>query len=62
MLGHRDTPVGSRGTPTRASSSAQSGDVHIRTSAPSARECTASLTIGSTPPRDPYIDNNTRIS
>jgi hypothetical protein len=35
---------------------------HTRTSAPSARDCTASPTIGSTSPRDPYVDNNTRIS
>ena len=31
-------------------------------SAPRARNCTASPTIGSTSPRDPYVDSNTRIS
>jgi hypothetical protein len=61
MAGHRDAPVGTSGTPTPGNSSTKSGDEHTRTSAPSARECTASLTIGSTSPRDPYIDNNTRI-
>ena len=62
MLGHRHTPIGTGGTPTRASSSAKSGGAHTRTSAPSARDCTASPTIGSTSPRHPYVDNNTRIS
>lgn len=33
-----------------------------RTSAPSARNCTASPTSGSTSPRDPYVDKNTRTS
>ena len=47
----------------RASSSANSssGGAHTRTSAPSSRNCTASPTSGSTSPRDPYVDNNTRI-
>src|SRR6185295_7703845 len=31
-----------------------------RTSAPSARSAPANPTIGSTSPRDPYVDNNTR--
>jgi hypothetical protein len=57
-------PNGTSGTPTPASSStnSSSGGAHTRTSAPSARSCTASPTIGSTSPRDPYVDNNTRIS
>ena len=38
MLGHRHTPIGTSGTPTRASTSAQSGGAHTRTSAPSARQ------------------------
>ena len=54
---------GTSGTPTPASSSlnSSSGGAHTRTSASSARSCTASATIGSTSPRDPYVDNNTRI-
>src|ERR671918_591660 len=51
MLGHRHTPAGV--TPVATSPSPPS--------APSARDCTASPTIGSTSPRDPYVDNNTRI-
>jgi hypothetical protein len=39
-----------------------SGGVHTRTSESSARNRTASPTIGSTSPRDLYVDNNTRIS
>lgn len=39
-----------------------SGGPHISTSAPMAWSCTASPTIGSTSPRDPYVANNTRIS
>jgi hypothetical protein len=35
---------------------------HNRTSAPSARNCTACPTTGPTSPRDPVVDNNTRIS
>ena len=57
-----DWPTGTSGTPTRASSSAKSGGAHTRTSAPSSRNRTASATIGSTSPRDPHVDNNTRIS
>src|SRR5215213_2355332 len=49
--GRTGWPTGTSGTPTRASSSA-----------PSARNRTASPTIGSTSPRDPYVDNNTPIS
>ncbi len=57
-------PNGTSGMPTRASISANSssGGAHTRASAPSARSCTASATIGSTSPRDPYVDNNTRTS
>ena len=55
-------PNGTSGTPNWASRSAQSGGAHTRTSAPSARNCTASPTSGSTSPRPPYVDNNTRIS
>src|SRR5215207_7699731 len=54
-------PSGTSGTPTSASRSAQSGGAHIRTSAPSPRNRTASATSGSTSPRPPYVDNNTRI-
>ena len=57
-----DRPTGTIGTPTRASCSAKSGGAHIRTSAPSARNATANPNIGSTSPRDPHVDNNTRIS
>jgi hypothetical protein len=42
--------------------SAESGSAHTRTSAPSARDRTASPTTGSTSPRPPCIDNNTRTS
>src|SRR5262249_49009529 len=35
---------------------------HTTTSAPSSRSCTANPSSGSTSPRDPYVDNNTRIS
>jgi hypothetical protein len=45
-----------------ASRSAQSGGAHTRTSAPSARNRTASPTSGSTPPRESYVDNDTRTS
>jgi hypothetical protein len=55
MLGHRRPPAGI--TPV-----AQSGGAHTRTSAPSARNRTASPTIGSASPRNMYVDNNTRIS
>src|SRR5215204_2452096 len=67
MLGHSRapagmTPVATSGTPTRASRSAKSGGAHTDISAPSARNCTASPTIGSRSPSDSYVDNNTRIS
>jgi hypothetical protein len=52
MLGHRHTPAGV--TPLATSAS--------HPSAPSARNCTANRTIGSTSPRDRYVDKNTRIS
>ena len=57
--GRTGWPTGASGTPTGASSSAKSGGAHTGTSAPSARNCTASPTIGSTSPRDPYVDINT---
>src|SRR3954452_23189212 len=59
-----DGPAGTSGMPTRASSSvnSSSGGAHTRTSAPSARNCTASPTNGWTSPRDPYVDNTTRTS
>src|ERR687897_2360187 len=53
--GRTGWPPGTSGAPTRASSSAKSGGAHTRTSAPSPP-------IGSTSPRDPYVDNNTSIS
>jgi hypothetical protein len=56
MLGHRHTPVGITPVATSAShpsTAADSGGAHTRTASP---------TTGSTPPRDPYADNNTRIS
>jgi hypothetical protein len=67
MLGHSRTPAGmtpvaTSGTPTRASGSAKSGGAHTHASAPSARNRTASPTIGPTSPRDPYVDDDTRIS
>jgi hypothetical protein len=51
-------PIGTGGTPTPTSSPAKSGGAHTRTSAPSA----ASPTIGSTPQRDAYVDNNACMS
>ena len=59
-ISRTEWPAGTSGTPTRASRSAKSGGAHTRTSAPSARSAPASPTIGSTSPRDPYVDNNTR--
>src|SRR5207249_4771186 len=57
-------PSGTRGTPARASSAANSssGGAHTRACAPSSRSRTASPASGSTSPRDPHVDNNTRIS
>src|ERR687893_2218092 len=52
MLGHRHTPAGI--TPVATSAS--------HPSVPTARNRTASPTIGSASPRDPYVVNNTRIS
>src|SRR5215213_2991037 len=52
MLGHSRTPAGMTPVATTAS----------YPSAPSTRNRTASPTIGSTSPRDPYVDNNARIS
>src|SRR6266700_8205013 len=60
--GRTGGPTGTSGTPTSASRSAQSGGAHTRTSAPSARNRTASPTSGSTPPRESYVDKSTRIS
>src|SRR5579885_2801867 len=56
-------PSGTSGTPTPASRSAtsSSGGAHTRTSAPRARHHAASPTTGSTHPRDPDTDTNTRI-
>src|SRR6185437_1458781 len=65
MLGHRHTPAGTTPVATSAShpsAAAQSGGAHTRTCVPSARNRTASPPTGSTPPRDPYVDNTTRIS
>ena len=57
-------PSGTSGTSARPSSSPNSlsGGAHTRTSAPRARNRTASPAIGSTSPRDPYVDNSTRTS
>jgi hypothetical protein len=58
------TPVATSAShPSAAAQSggAQSGSAHTRTCVPRARNRTASPTIGSTPPRDLYVDNNTRI-
>jgi hypothetical protein len=52
MLGHPHTPAGIAPVATSAS----------HPSAPSARSRTANPTVGSTSPRDAYVDNNTRIS
>jgi hypothetical protein len=59
-----DGPSGTSGTPTRASSAANSssGGAHTRASAPSSRNPTASPASGSTSPRDPHVVNNTRTS
>jgi len=57
MFGHRHPLVDISGTPTPASNSAASGGTHTRTSAPNVGSCTASRTIGSTSPRDPYVNN-----
>ncbi len=54
------SPTGTSGTPTSASRCAQSGGPHIRTSAPSACNRTASASSGSMPPRESYVDNSTR--
>src|SRR6185437_13925680 len=59
-ISRTDWPVGTSVTPTRASRSAKSGGAHTRTSVPIARSAPANPTIGSTSPRDPYVDNNTR--
>jgi hypothetical protein len=63
-IGRTGRPTDTSGTLTPASSSTNtlSGGAHTRTSAPSARNRTASPTSGSTSPRDPYVDNNTRMS
>jgi len=63
-------PAGTSGTPTPANRrnrrvlwmNFSSGGAHTRTSAPSARNRTASPSSGSTSPRDPIVDNNTRTS
>ncbi len=57
-------PSGTSSTPTPASSAANSssGGAHTRASAPSSRSRTASPASGSTSPRDPHVDNTTRIS
>jgi hypothetical protein len=60
--GHRHTPIGTRGTPTRASCSAQSGGAHTRACALRVRNGTASSAIGLTSRCNPYVDNTTRNS
>jgi hypothetical protein len=76
MLEHHRTPFGimpvatgaSHPSVTAATSSAArrgrsaDGGAGVRASAPSAHGSTASSTVGSTSPRAPYADNNTRIS
>ena len=59
--GRTGGPTGTSGTPTPASRSAQSGGAHTRTSAPGARNRTASPTSGSTPPCESYVESNIRI-
>jgi hypothetical protein len=56
------SPTGTSSTPTSASRSAQSGGAHTSASAPSSCNRTASAASGSTPPRESYVDNSTRIS
>jgi hypothetical protein len=56
-----DLPAAIIGTPILATCSAKSGGAHILTSTPCARNWTANANIGSTSPRDPHVDNNTRI-
>jgi hypothetical protein len=53
-----DEPAGTSGTPTRASRSSKSGGAHSRTSTPSAFSATARAAIGSTSPREPYVDKD----
>jgi hypothetical protein len=48
-----DRPAGTSSKPTSATRSAKFGGAHTRTSAPRARSCTASPSIGSTSPREP---------
>ncbi|GAA3575357.1 hypothetical protein GCM10022235_51230 [Kribbella ginsengisoli] len=56
-----DRQIGTKGRPKPARNSSKSGGAATRTSAPLACNCSASATIGSTSPRDPYVDNKTRI-
>jgi hypothetical protein len=60
--GRRGGPAATSGTPTSATLAAHSGGAHTRTSEPRARNRTASPNSGSTPPRESYVNNNTRIS
>jgi len=57
-----DGPSGTSGTSNCANRSAQSGGAHTCTCALSSRARTASANSGSTSPRPPYVDNNTRMS
>jgi hypothetical protein len=54
-------PTGVNGIPMPSIQSPKSGGAHIRTSCPTARNCSASATTGWTSPRDPIVDNSTRI-
>ena len=60
-MSRSDLPIGISGTPARSASSAKSGGAQTRTSTPSPRNATANPIIGSTSPREPHVDNNTRI-
>ena len=57
-------PSGMSVTPTRARSAvnSSSGGAHTRTSAPSSRSRSARAASGSMSPREPQVDNRTRMS
>src|SRR5271167_363282 len=63
FIARTDSPNGTSGTPKSAArcANSSSGGTHSTASAPRACSCTASPSRGSTPPRESYVDNNTRI-
>jgi hypothetical protein len=60
-MSRSDFPIGISGTPARSESSAKSGGAHTRGWTPRSLSRTASAMIGSTSPREPQVDNNTRF-